>query len=277
MPPAFQRHPNLRLLNKIDNDYPTFDLERSGSSTSYFFSYQDDYSFRPFIEKPFSIEFPSRVEVIAYANFLFGDLSLRLDAKTQNETILGNHKRNRIELLEVVEPGDYVLVIGTGVMANRLVSESFLVKDYFPKCIKYELEIHISRPPLELRNEVPHSHQKRRDPVFGDNCPFRRLPEDLMGVEFLGVTNQFHIEESFRISFKEGILDRHSTYFTSSLDRAQIFQFFAEPHFHDIDFKLYQLEEGEELLVSSSLGILVAEKMTALLSKGANYRFEVFF
>ena len=277
------RHdPDLRLLHKIDAKTPTFELERQSSSNAYFFPYEDNYDPRPFIEKSFYVEFRSRVEVIAYANFLFGDLTLSLIAVAANgnTTVWGDHKRNRVELVEVVEPGNYVLMIGTGARENRVMgSDDYPVEHYFPSCIKYEMEIHIASEVmiiLDSSDPTGSSSRKRSNPVYDAGCPpHRRLPEDLMGVEFLGVAYQFHIQESFRISFDQGLLDQHSTYFSSSEDEAQMFRLFSEPHFHDVDFRLYQTVGDREALVASSIGILTEEKMSVLLSKGTQYRLEV--
>ena len=252
----------------------SYNLDRDSSATFYTFPYEGDYSTRVIVEKEFSLSQSFRAEVIAYAYFLTGDVSLELISLGEegNVVTIGYHKRNRVEIVDHLEAGDYVLRVLTGVR-DSLSSEEVdhLIANTFPDCLKYELEIHFI--PEEVTLDPLNSPSVYANP---DHCPIRFFPKDLMSVEFMGIDNQMHIQEPFRYTFDHTFHSQQDSFFNTQNDDL-VFRMFATPEYHDdVDFILFELSnDGTEVEVGRSKSQLKEKEMVVRLKRETNYHFQI--
>ena len=251
----------------------SYNLDRYSSATFYTFPYEGNFSTRVIVEKEFSLSMNFRAEVIAYAYFLTGDVSLELIAlgEEANVTNIGYHKRNRVEIVDHLEAGDYVLRVLTGVRESVSSEDvDHLIADTFPDCLKYELEIHFV--PEEVTLDPATSSSVYANP---DNCPIRFFPKDLMSVEFMGIDEQMHIQEPFRYVFDHTFHSQQGSYFSTPQDEL-VFRMFATPEYHDVDFVLFELsDDGTEVEVGRSTSLLKEKEMVIQLKRETVYYFQI--
>ena len=250
----------------------SYDLNRD----FYSFPYEGNFSTRVIVEKEFSLSMGFQAEVIAYAYFLTGDMSLELIALGEegNVTILGFHQRNRVEIIEHLEAGNYLLRILTGQREGAFspTAES-LIESYYPDCLKYELEIHfvsegVTVDPLTSSFVYPNP----------DDCMYRFFPKDLMSVEFMGIDEQMHIQEPFRYVFDHEFHSEQNSLFTTPKRDDLVFRMFAAPEFHDIEFVLFKFaDNGGEVEVKRSSSRFEAKEMVVRLERDTTYHFQILF
>ena len=262
--------PDLSGLSQLATAH-SYNLDRITHATFYTFPYDGDFSTRVIVSKEFSLSKRSRAEIVAYADFLAGDVSLELstiEEEGEGVTTVGVHKRNRVEIVDHLEEGDYVLRVLTGVREPTLNEEiEGRISDSFPDCLKYELEIHFAPEDETL------------DPLTApfvyanpDTCPIRFFPQDLMSVEFLGIDEQMHIQEPFRYVFDHSSHYEQTALFNTP-DNDVVFRMFAAPAYHDVDFVLSKNLDGEE--VGRSQSLLKEKEMVVALEGGTEYLFKI--
>ena len=253
----------------------SYDLNRETSGTFYTFPFEGNFSTRVIVEQQFRLSMGFRAEVIAYAYFLTGDVSLELIAigDEGNVTISGFHERNRVEIIENLEAGNYLLRILTAQREGGSISPSIehLIEDTYPDCLKYELEIHfvpedVTVDPLTSSSVYPNP----------DDCRYRFFPEDLMSVEFLGIDEQMHIEEPFRYVFDHTFHSEQNSFFTTPKKDDLVFRMFATPEFHDVQFILFKFaDDGTEEEVKRSQSLFEEKEMVVRLETETVYHFQI--
>jgi hypothetical protein len=265
--------PDFSGLQNI-RDGLIWSIDRTSSATVYYYPYQGNFSSRNFISVPFTLSVRSKFELIVYSNFLLGDMSITLVYHTTKGSVIkyGLHRRNRIDLSEFLDAGEYEIHFRTAIRETRSSTGSVsdnLVASNFPSCIKYEVEAHVV--PEENLNSAYKAF------VFPDmqTCPHRRLPTDANSVEFLGVSGRMQIQEAFRIQFLKSIAFEEENMYLMTGKDVLVFRLYAEPHYHDIDFYLYEVNGKQDTKVQQSTSYLDEEKLFLVLKVHTTYRLKM--